>query len=266
MAHNPIQYAINHIRNTIPREILEKVFFSNKYWRTKDATSLDHRIREEVIDARVTVDCNLVGGMQTTIYIQPGWMEWIDPMIAIARIPKEATQGRSITRALSISYGASVVAPAQGSYGGSVLLSKANNVLQSNSPVTVVATAEVNLVGENMIQIRDNVAISGTLYLRCWLEHDANFNHLAKPSWMNFAKLCEYACKAYVYNNTIIDMDRAYVDGGVELGRWASKIEEYSDAEENYQDYFHEKWKQVSVLNDPEAHRRHISMTVGGLW
>lgn len=265
---NPIIYALQQVRYEIPKEVLEKVFLSNLNYRTTDAKSLDARIRELVIEPRVLTDCNLVGGTELTINIPGQWVKYIAPTVAIVTIPKAATQNRTITRALSISYGTLVSSAISGinPTQGSELLNAASKVMQSQMTVPVVSTAQVNVVGENILEVRDNIALPMSLVARVWIENDENFNHLAKPSWIAFSEGVVFAVKAYIYINSQIPMDQTYIQGGGELGRFTEVVDGYSDANENYKDWITKKWRKVAMLNDPEAMRRHIMMATGSLW
>lgn len=266
---NPVTKALQELSYRIPRAILEKTFLSNVRPFSVLPTSLDARIRETVIEPRVMVDCNLMGGTETTIPLAGLSRQQVDSFTYIYRIPKEKTQGRTITRALSISYGqvgvlgTSSNIPMQGT---SPLIDAAAGLLQSQMPIPAVSTAQCQLIGENVIMVIDTVAIPQDIYLRCWLENDSSFNHLQPTSYKDFSKLVELAVKSYVYNHNMIPMDRAYIAGGVELGQFRSIIESYSDAEENYQTFLNEVWRKVAVLNDFHGKRRHISQITGGNW
>jgi hypothetical protein len=265
---NPITYSLQQLRYQIPKEILEKVFLSNLNYRTIQATTLDTRIRQEVIESRVLVDCNLAGGTETHIPLSDLPKEFIDPFTAIYRIPKTMTQGRTITRALSVSFGegaimgASNIAPTQ----GNALLDAAAGVLNSALPIPIVSTAQVQLIGENTVMIADNMALPVNIFLRCWLENDENFNHIQPTSYKNFAKLVELATKAYIYINAQIPMDKAFIHAGSELGRFKDIIDGYADANEQYDTHYNEVWRKTAYLNDYNAHRRHCQRVLGGNW
>jgi len=266
---NPITKALQELGYRIPRAILEKTFLSNLQPFSYTPTSLDARIRETVIEPRVMVDCNLMGGTEATIPLGGVPRQQIDSFTYVCRIPKKLTQGRTITRALSISYGqvgmlgTSSNIPQQGT---SALMDAAGGLLASALPIPAVSTAQCQLIGENVIMVIDTVSIPQDIYLRCWLENDTAFNHLQPTSYKDFAKLVEFAVKSYIYNHNQIPMDRAYIQGGFELGQFKSIVDGYADAEENYQTYLNEVWRKVALLNDFHGKRRHISLVTGGNW
>jgi hypothetical protein len=92
-----IKKAVDEIKYSIPMEILQQVFVKpSKHWRDAPA-SLDDAIISTVIRSQVMVDMDLVGG--TEVYI-PLWMspsKLVDLYMTVYNIPKDLTQGRSIT-------------------------------------------------------------------------------------------------------------------------------------------------------------------------
>ena len=134
---NPLSYALNHLRQVIPAEILRQVFMSRVNYSFDLAVSLDTRIREEVLLPVVMLDCNLVGGLETWIRLAGMPREQVDPFTHIYRIPKTATQGRSIISALSVSYGEGAVVGATNliPVRGNSLLDAASGLLSSSNPI-----------------------------------------------------------------------------------------------------------------------------------
>ena len=246
----PITYALNHVRKVIPRQILDKTFLSNWQYNNTFPISLDQRIREDVINNRVMVDCN------------PDAWTWI------YRIPKSLTQGRSIVAALSVSFGEGAVVGATNliPVRGNSLQDAAAGLLNSSNPIPMIATAKTHLIGDNVVLISDTMALPTTFFLRCWIENDSEMTNLNPRSYRAFAKLTELAVKSFIYNEMVIKMDMGEIFGGVQLGRFKEIIDSYSDAEEMYMTHLNEVMGRVFELNDAEGQRRHIQLMVGGLW
>lgn len=265
---NPVGYSLKQVRQKIPKEVLNKIFLSNVEHRFRQPTSVDVEIRQKVIEDRVMVDCNLVGGTETWIDLTSLPRENIDPYSWVYRIPKHMTNNRSITRALSIGYGTGV--PIGMGYNqpakSNALMDAAAGLINSNSPIAQISTAEVQLVGENTILVSNAMTLPMTAYLRCWLENDSAFNHIQPTSYMDFATLVVLATKAYIWVNAQIPMDKGFIFAGNELGRFTSIVDSYSDANEMYETHFNETWRKVAHFNDPVAHKRHLTMISGGLW
>jgi hypothetical protein len=264
---NPISYALAQLDYTIPREIMEKVFISNIWNKSKSPLSLHARIREEVIEKRVLTDCNLMHGTEAAIPLAGVPKEQIDMFMWVYRVPKFMTQNRTITRALSVSFGegaiigATNMAPSQ----GNAMLDAAAGLLNSSLPIPIIASANCQVIGENVILIQDNMALPVNIYLRCWLENDQNMNHIQPASYPQFAKLVEYAVKAHIWVKCQIPMDRAFIFSGSELGRFGSIIESYAEANDMYATHRDEVWVRVAHMNDKIAHTRALKRTLGGL-
>lgn len=266
---NPITKAISDVKFRIPKAILEEAFLRRRGFSQFAKTtpvSLDYRIREEVIDARVIPDCNLVGGTEVTIPLHSVVPIHAPEHKTVYRIPLSLTQNRKITRVYALVYGTGGV-PTHSNFfssGGSIYDDAAAGLLASHAPIPHVQNIEVRLIGENTIMTDNMVPISPNLHLRCVLEADNEFSHLKPTSIPIFSKLVEYAVKSYVYNTLIIEVDSAYLTGGQELGRFLSIIEDYSDSETLYEELFNDKWKKVAIFSDDQARKRHLKMVVSG--
>jgi len=57
-------------------------------------------------------------------------------------------------------------------------------------------------------------------------------------------------------------MDQGQLSGGQMLGAFKEIVMNYADAEQMYREALR-RWSKIAVLNDPEAHRRHIRTIVG---
>lgn len=266
---NAIQKALADIKFKIPRPVLEEVFLRQEGFTStiKMPVSLDYRIREKVIDARVIPDCNLVGGTEVAIPLQDVVPQWIDPYKVVFRIPKSLTENRSITRVYSLSYGHGGAPNISGGFpnqGGSAMMRAASAMLDSHTPIPDVSNAHVQLIGENTVLAHANITPQPYLYLRCVLEADDEFTHLKPTSYKAFSKLVEFATKSYIYNNMIIPMDQGVLSGGMPLGRFREVVDGFADADELYDQHFEEVWRKVSMMNDTAALHRHLKMITGG--
>jgi hypothetical protein len=74
--------------------------------------------------------------------------------------------------------------------------------------------------------------------------------------------LVEFAVKAYIYNELIVDIDMGELQGGQQLGIFKQIVEGYADAEQNYQDKL-KSWMAISVMNDTPAFHRYLKLSVG---
>ena len=265
-----ISKALQEIRFSIPEPILRAAFEIPQYWRGPPI-SLDEVIVQKVIAPRVMVDADITGGAFAMIPLAGIPMEYIDMYSMVFHIPKELTQGRSILSVLSVSYmpaGGAGWSDGNSNYGlsnqrnVSNLASAMQRVSDSVSNLPPVSNAYVDLIGENTVMIRNQARVTQTYVLRCILRNDENMNNISPRSWGAFAKLCVFAVKAYIYNELIIKIDQAYLQGGQELGAFKSYVENLSDANEMYLTHLREVWQVTSFMNDTNANTRIIKLMV----
>lgn len=263
---NPIDYALKELKYKIPRQILDAAFLQSRGFGEvshKMPISIDYRIREEVIEPRIMVDTNLVGGEDTHINLSDIPPEHLPISKTIWRIPLEYTDNRSISKVDSLVYSTgtnSNVYNVMNSAQDGLYSSASKGLLDSFKPIPNVSNADVRLVGENVVMADSLFPYISYIYLKCTLENDYQFNNFPKPAYPKFSKLVDLAVKSYIYNTLIIELDNAKLVGGQELGIFLSIVEGYSDSEELYQEYLTTTWSKIALLSDPESKRRHLKM------
>jgi len=268
---NAITKALSDLKFKIPKAVLEICFLPKLPFgsnRQRNLASLDYIIREAVIEGRVLVDCNLVGGTEMTIPLVNVVPEYLPDYRVIWRIPLSLTQNKRITRVYSLIFGRGGVPTLMTPYGQglSALEDAAKGLLSSQVPIPQISVANIQLIGENVVMANMNVAPTPQLYLRCRVENDAELNNLPPTSLLHFSKLVELATKAYIYNVLYLDLDRAELAGGSDLGRFTSIVESYADAETMYEEYMTEHFRKVLFMSDTMSHRRMLKQITGGLY
>lgn len=268
---NAIRYALDQLKRRVPKGILEEVFRPKDYLYQQSLYNIDHLIETQVIRSRVLVDCDIVGGTEVIISLDGMEVTRLDPITSVIRIPKHLTNGRTITSALSIGYGNASMLALPGLTGSfkpcsvTPLLQAGQAMLDQHMPIPVSGTARVQLIAENTIMVRDpTTALGAVSFLRCILANDDNLSHIQVRSYLHFAKLCELAVKSHIYNEYALIIDRAFIAGGYEIGKFKEFVESYSDSEELYQQYLNEKWAKVAFMNDSETHQRFLTRIIGG--
>lgn len=263
---NPIQKAISEIRFKIPNDILQAAFVTRSFGQFPRPVSLETVIRERVIDARVMVDCNLTGGIETEIPLIGITPEHLEPGRLVYRIPKTLTQNRSITRTISLAYGSgSAMGTTQmGMQGYSQLLDAASGVMASHAAIPLISTAYVRLIAENTILVEDMTAMPRNVFLRCYVENDASMEQLRSMTYHKFTRLCELAVKSYIYNELVLKINQGQLSGGLEIGRFKEIVDSYADAEELYSNYLQDVWRRVAILDDQRSRERHLRLITGG--
>lgn len=262
-----VSYAIDHVKFVIPRPILEKVFLQRSVWARAQPMTIDAHIFNEVIRARVLPACDMIGGTEVYIDLGDVPMERVDLYTTVYRIPKEKTQGRSIMNVLNITFsdptGVTNMSNPLGCQN-TEMLNAGQAVMNAMGTLPITSTSQIQLIGDNVVLVRDVTQMPANLYLRCTIAYDETMANLQPRSYRYFAKLTEYAVKAYVYNEYIIQMDVGELHGGQQLGRFKEIIDGYSEAEELYQTYLYEKMGKIFRLNDTESLGRLYRTVIGG--
>lgn len=279
---NPITYAIDRIIKTgIPKPILNLMFLSRYAQSYYTLDTLESKIREEVINQRVIVDCNLVHGVDMTIPLAKCEKLTGNYYSATFRVPKTLTQGKRIVSVLDltaasgtvITADASMTATSAGMYTATManystigaVMGAGRQMQRSVMPIQVVSNALVYLVGDNTVLIKDSVIIPATMMLRVVVENDENMNHIQPAYYPTFYELVVLAVKAYIYNNLVVEQDNVFIMSGGEMNKFKEIVDSYSDAEELYAEKL-EGWYKSMILNDPESQRQHYQMASGGGW
>lgn len=264
---NPITRSVDDLKFRIPRRVLEEVFVERTArWRTAPR-SIDECILEQVVRPRVLVDCNLVGGTECFVYLDDIPYERMNDYTSVYRIPKTKTQGRSILSVLNITFADPTKVSSYGVAAGAqntTMLQAGQAVMDAYGALPVTSTHRVQLIGENTIMVRDTIVLPPDVYLRCILANDENMSHIQMRSYRPFCKLVELAVKAYIYNDQVIEMDIGKIRGGQEIGKFKEIVEEYKDAEEQYQEFLATTWQKVAYMNDNETFNRFVRSLIGG--
>lgn len=260
----PIDYAVNKIKLAIPKEILEKTFIDAvpRFKSIRSAVSVDAMIKLKVIRDYVLTDCNLIGANEIDIAIKSAWCQILDSNNYIVRVPKSHTQNRTITEVMSATF-----LPQSGylmPYGTMQAISDvtiATNKLMNNirNP-TISGTVDCTVIGENVISVIGSGTIPSNMFLTVMVEHDDQMSQLRKQAYPVFAELCLRACKAYIWANKIVEMDKAEIEGGYTMNRYTSVVEGYEGAYDEYNEYFNDKWKKISFAADPARNKKYLNM------
>jgi len=264
---NAISIALQEIRYCIPYEVLQLAFVENEpfvgYVRN-ELISLDERIRNSVIRTRVMTNCNLVGGDPITVYLNsPGiQINEILPAEYVITIPKQYTLGRSIIAALSIVSNFGYLNTASFGYT-SPLVSSANNMYNNLSNETIMHSSRLEMIGDNVLIVKDPSMYLFNTALRCVVENDVNMANLHPRFIPAFANLCVLATKAFIYNHCKIKMDQAFLYGGHELNAVTEIVDSYSDAEQMYQEFLKIQFRKIMYMNSSNNMSRTIRSMFG---
>lgn len=278
---NAMRYALDRIvKYGIPRTILNLAFMSRYVKEQPTTYTLEAEIRNTVIQPRVYEDCNLVHGTQITIPLAQCTRLSGGYYTSVWHADKSLTQGKTIVSVLEITAAMRTLTAADwsgsnnssGIYNSTLtsftqfgsVYGASEQMVNSVTPVPVVSNAMVYLINENTFLIKDSVIVPATMAVRCMVENDENMNHIQAAWYPTFYDLCLTAVKSYIYNTLTVDIDSAYLQGGMELNKVKEIIDGYADAEEQYAEKL-DSWYSSALLNDHESSRRFYQSISPGL-
>lgn len=265
---NAIARAIATIKRKIPPEILRFSFQPHYQYLANTPTSIDHEIEHQVLRPRVLMDCDLVGGTEETIRTNRMRIERTPDSYSILYVPKEITSGRTITQALFLSYiSAGAGIDSMGIHGFNPcsltpMSSLAAGLMTTHAPQGVAGTSRLEVIGENVILVKENLIVPSSGSLRCILSNDPELNNLSVRSYVMFCELATLATKAHIYNTNIVKIDEGVAHFGKNIGAFRQVIESYSDAEEMYIEMLRKKWQKIAFMNDRDSMSRFIRSQV----
>lgn len=264
--------AIDEIRFTIPREVLQLAYGEPPtYYQRGAPISVDEQIRRKTIQARVLVDASIIGGEIIPLPMESIPVQLMEDGALIYTVPPEMVNFRTIMSILSvnlISYGQSAVVGQAGAINpvrstGTEIIGMAQKVMNSHSSIPMVSVSDCELIGHNVIRIRNGGMAARPQHMRVLVENDERLANISIRNALSFAKLCILATKSYIYTRLQIALDRGYLENGQEIGAVKGYIDSLSDAEENYQTWLKEEWAGVALMADHEFHQTLMKMQIG---
>lgn len=270
MSFNPISRAVSVIRRTIPNQILNEVFMpKTRHW-TGGVFNLDEEISRQVIRPRVVADCDIIGGHEQMIRLIDCQVERTQDLQTVIYVPKHVTAGRSITSVLSMTLMDARAAQAASSTAGYSACS-VNPITMASAALAgsydapgVMSTSRLELIAENTIMLKDASIGTSLGTLRVILANDENMNNLSIRFINQFVELCKLGVKSHIYNEMIVTMDEAEIQGGARIGAFKNIVESYADAEQQYQEYLKETWQKTAIMNDRESYHNLIRAQISG--
>lgn len=259
---NAIDIAIQRVINSIPPAVLDRAFLSPYQQQFHGLPfSLDSIIRDKVIGQRVWSDTSLLGATTMVLPLMSLTPTQPDAYTYIYHVPKELTNGRTIVSALNAIY---YLAQGWAAYGGlsgpsnayttmrenSATLQAAKALMSVNTEIAMISTANCDIIGENVVLVNDPSGLILQGGIRAMLAHDEDFSTLKPTIFRHFAKLVLLATQAWIYNNTVVEMDENELRNGRALGAIKRIIEKYETADTEYEEYLATSWSRAARLND----------------
>lgn len=265
---NIIQYAINNLKSHIPKEVMEYAFGKDssflprmRWGDDKRSRSIDSIVRSEVIEGRVNIDCNLVGGTEHEVHLNRTPHDRVDHKRTVYRIPYDMTMGRRIIGVQNVAYVDHYYTQFR---GGNELAGATIDLYNASTSMPIVDTAQIDVIGDNIIMVTDEGYVVDRHYiLQCTLENDSALSNFPKGAYKHYAKLVELATKAHIYNKTIVHLDQGALHYGQSLGQIKDIIDDYRDANEQYREYFDSHWGKVAFFSDRKRVNKFIRSQIG---
>lgn len=240
---NVIDSCLRKIRRHIPEPLLKAAFVPKDMRRLGIVISPDEAIVRDVIRQFVIPDIQPVGNY-TEVDITNCRYE-IDPNDQWARIyylTDLATGGREIMAAhLAVTpvAGQAYTLPPAGSYldgYNTGVMSATQRVVDSNSALPRISSAEVRVWGPDAIRIKDPGMFVYATKLMVKMAYSQELNEI-KPAFHDIiANLALYATQQHIYNQMSFEMDAGFLEHGMEFGAFKNFVERYSDAGQMYED------------------------------
>lgn len=239
--YNPIQVAIARVFSNIPQRLLEESF--RKY---SHLGPIDQVIVQKIIQGKVAVDCNLVGGKVKDIPLLLDYHEstsWGIPeanlnegRYSLYRVPPEVRDNLPMVSVSHVTYPRNLAGNPLGiqANDGNYLSDMVDQVLESHTFSRSYVSPMAEIMAGDLIRLNpaQNNHIDWIVTVK--LTYDVDFSNLNQSAVLSFAKLVELATKAYIYNELIIDLDRVAMVSGTQLGSIKQIVDGYVDASKEY--------------------------------
>ena len=272
--NNPMQVILVRVSQGIPPQVLEIALnhFNKTY---KKNYTLNMFIQEHIISRVVLPEANLSGGMIKTIPLKNEWLERTpgdhggyagdDGPYSLFRIPPEARDGKPIANIMSVQYpyntylGGGVNSSDIG-LGGFCLVDQLDEVLNSYTLARPRNHPVARLLSGDLVRLTPTQYSVQNWLMTCRIDFDNSFMNLHDHAIPILANLVLYATKQWIFNNLMIDIDRAAMETGADIGVIKSTIEGYSDAAQQYAEEM-VRWRGVSFMT-PEYRRQMLYMQI----
>lgn len=258
---NPIDIALTRIKSTIPPEILEFAFQKRNQY--EEVFPIDEMLLIKVIRARCIKDMSIYGGRHKKIVLRREFMEKLERNkddlylhtggFSLFRIPPEEREGLPISEVMSVEYFGpygNYLPNAPGYSFSPTITTIGAAVLDSHTFRQAPPVPRAILLSGDLVKLMTSQWTNIRWVLNCRLSYDENLTNLNTSAIEPFADLCVYATQAYIYTNVVISLDKAFIQGGYQIGQFKNIIDSYADANQHY----NEQLQQVvgGTMLDPE--------------
>lgn len=245
MMNSAMGITISRILYSIPREILTEVFRARDY--TEATLPLEAMIINKVIRTRVIPDINVFGGKTSKVVLRPEYLEDLKFNAAddytrtgpfsLYRIPPDERENCAIVDIHHLTYAGNYAGHypnATGWQGGTNVPALGQAVLDSHTFASTPPRPLAELLSGDLVKLTPSQHAAVNWVMECRIGYDENVTNMSSSSVEPFANLCVAAVKAYIYNNSIIRINKAYVESGYALDEWKNIVDGYRESEQRY--------------------------------
>lgn len=276
---SPVDFAINYVQNgpTDISEYLLKLAFTpinNGYggpWGSINTEfSIEQGLRDKVINKMVAPLLQVAGGQTEIIDLSSAHIENLAGGMIWVNVPDFLTGGRRIIEVVEVYPGNLTRAVANGQVtggGAGCGTSAMNNALGrligglTDGNVSRSFTS-FTPTGPNSFIIRDATAVMFNMVAKVILSYDENFSGVPVKMYDKFAELVELGVKAYIYKTCRRGMQEAVSRFGVTVDDVQDDIQGYSDAAQQFKEFYNENMKKYMAYADAKGKTDSIKMMV----
>lgn len=265
---NVIDYCLRKIRQRIPEPLLKAAFTPESLRRLGVASSIENEIMNKVMREYVIPEISRMGQYaELDLQGLPYENDTEDYYSRNYYIDDYKTGGREILSAhiaVTPVAGQAYTLPPAGSYldGATTgVLASTQQVVDSNSALPRISSAEVRVLGPNTIRIKDPGMFVYATKIAILYKLSEELNEIKPDFYALVADLAVFATKEQVYNKLIFDMDSGKIENGMEFGAFRTVIDGYSDAGQMFEDTL-PAMKRGLIMNDDIGSR--YNYKVGG--
>lgn len=276
---NPVDFSIDYVINgpTDISEYLLKLAFDNPnngyggiWGPVNNEFSVEQGIREKVVLKMVAPLLNVAGGTTEVIDLSSALIQNLQGGIIHVNVPDFLTGSRRILEVIEVYPGNINRAIANGNSavgfsacGSSTMTGALNRLIDGldDSGVQRVFTS-FTMVGNNSFLIRDAGSAMFNMVAKVILSYDDHFSVIPPKMYDKFAELVELGTKAYIYKKCRRGMQEAVSRFGVTVDDLQDDIQGYSDAAQQFKEFYNEQMKKYLAYADPKGKADQIKMQV----
>jgi len=254
-----LSYAVRHIKDNIPRLILERAFQPNTVLDLfGDAvhTNLDNAIEVNVLRNSVCRDVQLIASKNEFINLegltprkQPegGW---------IINVPLSYTGNREIIGVEAV-YFHNHHTQGIDHHNSPLIVNKMAKIVDYYSNNGTAVETSVELIAPNVIYIPMTNYASPPMVAAVNLEVDNILSHVPTHAYLNFGELALQKCQLLIRTILRTKVAEGVITQGVQLGVIRDIIDEFSGSAENYRDLLRQ-WRRTEVYLDPKRKLKNV--------